>query len=212
MKHTHFFRTSLLMALLCLCGADVYAQIPELDYAPRVRTLLCYNIKNAMDDDGKMDFADVVSTIQGCNADVVAIQELDSVTKRSKGLDVLRELALLSQYYPVYGASISYGGGKYGVGILSRERPVSVRQIALPGREEERTLLMAEFDDFVICFAHTNDNCGPQSADEIINIYKDIQKKYPGCELQAATLNDVAKYVEKLENIPKNSGIPLTDT
>lgn len=154
MKHTHFFRTSLLMALLCLCGADVYAQIPELDYAPRVRTLLCYNIKNAMDDDGKMDFADVVSTIQGCNADVVAIQELDSVTKRSKGLDVLRELALLSQYYPVYGASISYGGGKYGVGILSRERPVSVRQIALPGREEERTLLMAEFDDFVLGCTH----------------------------------------------------------
>ena len=34
----------------------------------------------------------------------------------------------------------------------------------------------AEFDDFVICFAHTNDNCGPQSTDEIINIYKDIQK------------------------------------
>lgn len=60
----------------------------------------------------------------------------------------------------------------------------------------------AEFEDFVIYFAHTNDNCGPQSADEIISIYKDVHKKYPGCNLQAATLNDVAAYVEKTENIP----------
>lgn len=60
----------------------------------------------------------------------------------------------------------------------------------------------AEFDDFVIYFAHTNDNCGPQGADEIVAIYKDVQNKYPGCKVQAATLNDVANYVKKIKNIP----------
>ena len=33
----------------------------------------------------------------------------------------------------------------------------------------------AEYDDFMIYFAHTADNLGPQSADEIINIYKELQ-------------------------------------
>lgn len=46
---------------------------------------------------------------------------------------------------------------------------------------------MAEFDDFVICFAHTNDNCGPQSTDEIINIYQRYTKEVSrdaSCRLQ----------------------------
>ena len=38
----------------------------------------------------------------------------------------------------------------------------------------------AEFDDFVLYFAHTNDNCGPQSAEEIVRIYDSIKAQYPG--------------------------------
>ena len=59
-----------------------------------------------------------------------------------------------------------------------------------------------EFDDFVIYFAHTNDNRGPQSENEIIEIYEQIQRKYPGANLQAATLNDVAKRIRNIKNIP----------
>ena len=59
-----------------------------------------------------------------------------------------------------------------------------------------------ELGDFGVCFAHTNDNCGPQSVDEIIAIYEDIAKKYPGAVIRAATLNDVAERVCKIENIP----------
>ena len=114
-----------------------YAQ----DYMPKVMTLMSYNIRNATSDDGRVDFDDVVSVISKYDADFVALQELDSVTGRSAGKDVLRELALLSQYYPIYGPSIKYDGGKYGLGILSKQRPLSVKQISLPGREEARTLL-----------------------------------------------------------------------
>ena len=80
---------------------------------PKVRTVLTYNVRNATTDDGQVDFADVVSVILRSNADFVALQELDSVTGRSKGKDVLREMALLSQYYPIYGPSIDYDGGRY---------------------------------------------------------------------------------------------------
>ena len=59
-----------------------------------------------------------------------------------------------------------------------------------------------EFDDFVLCFAHTHDNCGPQSKEEIIKVYEEIQKKFPDYTLKAATLNDVAERVRNIKNIP----------
>lgn len=62
--------------------------------------------------------------------------------------------------------------------------------------------LDADFGDFAVCFAHTNDNCGPQSADEIVKIYGEIQKKYPGCALKASTLNEVADRVSALKYLP----------
>lgn len=40
------------------------------------------------------------------------------------------------------------------MGLLSREKPLSVRRIPLPGREEARVLLMAEFKDYCFCVTH----------------------------------------------------------
>lgn len=59
-----------------------------------------------------------------------------------------------------------------------------------------------EFDDFVLCFAHTHDNAGPQSKEEIIKVYEEIQKKFPDYTLKVATLNDVAERVRNIKNIP----------
>ena len=60
----------------------------------------------------------------------------------------------------------------------------------------------ADFGDFVIYFAHTNDNMGPQSADEIRNIYGQVKEKYPDCVLKAATLDDVADRMAALKDLP----------
>ena len=59
-----------------------------------------------------------------------------------------------------------------------------------------------EFDDFAICFAHTNDNLGPQSPEEVVNIYEKISKKYPDAQIVAATLDDVAKRVGEIKDLP----------
>ena len=45
--------------------------------------------------------------------------------------------------------------------------------------------------DDLFVFAHTNDNLGPQSAEEIISIYAEMQKKYPTAYISAATLEDL---------------------
>ncbi|MBQ2614608.1 MAG: DUF5054 domain-containing protein [Clostridia bacterium] len=59
-----------------------------------------------------------------------------------------------------------------------------------------------EFEDFVVCFGHTNDNMGPQSAEEILEFYRSMEEKYPDCEIKAATLNDVAQRVRNLKDLP----------
>ena len=46
-----------------------------------------------------------------------------------------------------------------------------------------------DLGNFVLYFAHTGDNLGPQSADEIRSIYAQVQKEYPDCTVRAATLN-----------------------
>ena len=63
------------------------------------------------------------------------------------------ELANRTQYYPVFGSAIDYDGGKYGVGILTREHPVSIKGIPFPG-EEPRVLLVVELKNYVIACTH----------------------------------------------------------
>ena len=62
--------------------------------------------------------------------------------------------------------------------------------------------MSADFDDFAVCFAHTGDNLGPQSACEIIDIYDKLKQLYPECKIKAATLNDVAIKMRGLKNLP----------
>lgn len=59
-----------------------------------------------------------------------------------------------------------------------------------------------ELGDFAVHFAHTNDNLGPQSSDEIVAVYRELKEKYPNATLKAATLNDLALKIREIENLP----------
>lgn len=117
-------------------------------------TVMSYNVKNGTGLDGRTDYRRIADAIRHAQADVVAIQEVDSMTGRSGGRYVLGEIAAKALMYPTFAPAIPYDGGKYGIGLLSRERPLAVRRIALPGREEARTLLVAEFQDYIMACTH----------------------------------------------------------
>ncbi len=59
-----------------------------------------------------------------------------------------------------------------------------------------------ELGDFAVHFAHTNDNLGPQSPDEIIAVYDLLKAKYPDAELKPGTLNDLALKVRDIPDLP----------
>lgn len=62
--------------------------------------------------------------------------------------------------------------------------------------------LTEEFEDFALCFAHTHDNLGTQSIQQIKDIYAELRTKYPQAEIKAATLDDVAERILALPDIP----------
>ena len=116
--------------------------------------LMTYNVKNGLGMDDSTAYARTASVILKVNPDVVAIQELDSVTGRSGGAYVLGELAKETKMHDTYAPAIDFDGGKYGIGILSKEEPVNVYRHALPGREEARTMLLVEFPHYIYVCMH----------------------------------------------------------
>ena len=124
--------------------------------AEGVIRILTYNIRNCIGMDGKTDFDRVADVIKAINPHVVALQEVDSVTRRMDDADVLKILAEKTGMYYRYGPAISFQGGKYGNGVLSKEKPFGYSYIPLPGRQERRSLLKVEFDDFILYGTHLN--------------------------------------------------------
>lgn len=140
MKHIYFLLCMLAMAL------SAHSQ----DYVK----LMSYNIRNTKGMDNVRNVQRIANVIINEAPDVVAVQELDSMTTRSDQTYVLGELAERVQMHANYAPAISFQGGKYGIGILSRKEPLSIRTYPLPGREEARMLMVAEFDDYFFACTH----------------------------------------------------------
>lgn len=150
MKHGSGLMAVLFM-LLPLC--NLYSQEKGAREENTLR-IMSYNIRNGRGMDDVSNFQRTADVINKVRPNVVAVQEVDSVTGRSGQTDVLRVLADKTLMYPVYAPAIDYDGGKYGIGMLSKEKPLGYRYLALPGREEERALLIVEFEKYIYCCTH----------------------------------------------------------
>ncbi|MBR5845412.1 MAG: endonuclease/exonuclease/phosphatase family protein [Rikenellaceae bacterium] len=116
--------------------------------------LMSYNVRNGKGMDNKRNLNRTAAVIRAAQPDVVALQEIDSVTRRSEGNDVAAVLGRKCSMYHTFSKAIDYDGGGYGVALLSREKPVAVQRFALPGREEARTLLYVEFEQYAVVSTH----------------------------------------------------------
>ena len=116
--------------------------------------LMSYNIKNANGMDDVCNFQRIANVINNASPDVVAIQEVDSMTNRSGQKYVLGEIADRTQMHGYFAPAIDYDGGKYGIGLLTKQVPLRLQTLPLPGREEARTLILAEFADYIYCCTH----------------------------------------------------------
>jgi endonuclease/exonuclease/phosphatase family metal-dependent hydrolase len=146
--------TKFFLLLFTISFSLFYSNISEKKSLKKVHLrIMTYNIRNANGMDRITNYARIADVIKSSNPSIVAVQELDSFTKRNNTF-ALKEIAERAGYHYAFSAAISYDGGKYGVGILSKEKPLSVRNIPLPGREEQRTLQIAEFKNFILFNVH----------------------------------------------------------
>ena len=149
-------RLRLSLILLCLSfGLKGYSQIDTISLR-----IMTYNIRHGAGMDDVIDLDRQAAIIQNTLPDVVGLQEVDSVVKRSGYVPQAAIMGEKVGMYATFGPAIPLTGGKYGVAILSKELPLSVRNIPLPG-EEKRTLLVCEFEKYVFATTHLdlNDSC-----------------------------------------------------
>ncbi|MBR5673305.1 MAG: endonuclease/exonuclease/phosphatase family protein [Muribaculaceae bacterium] len=99
--------------------------------------------------------------------DFVALQEVDQNTRRSNcphqnNRDFITELAYFSGMQGLFGPTIEFSGGYYGIGLLTRHQFADVHNIKLPhpvDRMEQRGLLEGTFilaDGDTVMFACTH--------------------------------------------------------
>lgn len=149
-----------LMAAIC-SPACAQAQTTNL---PIQAGIASYNIHHGEGTDGKYDFERLASQFNHWQADVIALQEVDSMTTRSGKTYALGALADITRYYDTFCPTMDYQGGKYGIGMLSRQKPLKVTSYALPGKEEPRRLMVAEFKDYVVACTHLSLNADDRMA------------------------------------------------
>ena len=102
----------------------------------------------------------IVSMMKEMEADVMALNEVDYLCKRSGKVDQLKDFAtkMGGWNYKFAPALDPFNGGKYGVGVCASKDFTLVKSdnITLPisGGSEQRALAVMEFDKFIFCTAH----------------------------------------------------------
>lgn len=163
MKHLLSVARRLAMPLtLAACGmTGLQAQTAKL---PVQLGVASYNIHHGEGTDGKFDYYRLAKQLERWQPDVIALQEVDSMTTRSGKTYALGALAEITRYYETFCPAMDYQGGKYGIGLLSRQKPLKVKSYALPGKEEPRRLVVAEFKDYAVACTHLSLNAEERMA------------------------------------------------
>ncbi|NLE33670.1 MAG: hypothetical protein GX622_01045 [Bacteroidales bacterium] len=160
-------------------------EVPDSVTAVRV---LSFNIYHGATMKGDFDLDLIAGVIKAADPDLVALQEVDFLTRRARGYDLATELGLRTGKASLFGRAMPYDGGEYGEGVLSRYSFIASRNIPLPysGRNEPRaalevTTVLPSGDTIIFIgthFDHTGDETDRvQQAGRINELLKDAS--YP---------------------------------
>jgi len=141
-------RAARFLALLLLTACARPAPPGEPAPAPVAETwrVVTYNIRHGAGLDERIDLERIARVLRSLDADVIALQEVDSVVRRSGREDQAKRLGELLGMNHAFGAFMDYQGGRYGMAILSRCAIRRVNPVRLPDGNEPRIALAVELD------------------------------------------------------------------
>lgn len=137
----------ILPTLLVLCASMAQAQSEEAAKGkpgPIRLRVLSYNVHHCQGTDRKLDLSRIAKVVKSVSPDLVALQEVDRKTRRSKGVDQAAQLAKLTGMNLAFGSNLKLQGGRYGNAVLSRFPISDWRNELLPrikGGEQRGALL-----------------------------------------------------------------------
>lgn len=166
MKKIAYIILAIIPMLLASCGGS-----EEL-------CIMSYNVHHCRGMDNKIDYKRIAEVINRVSPHFVALQELDSATSRNNGKVCIEELGKETGMYASYASAIKFGGGSYGIGLLSKEKPLTTTSVQLESRGEARRLLVVEFDKHVVACTHfpLNDEDREASAKIVCDALKGYKK------------------------------------
>lgn len=128
------FHTILLISFL-ISNVNSWGQLP-VD-SSRIVRVLTFNIYHGetVNADKKFDLDLLAKVINDVKPDLVALQEVDFKTKRARNLDLVTELGQRTKMAPIFGKAMTYDGGEYGEGVLSKYSFLSTQNHPLRARE-----------------------------------------------------------------------------
>ena len=128
-----------------------YAEPVYDKYQKKDLRVLSYNVRHCAGNRDGLNLPRTARVISAQNADIVALQEVDSVfSSRSDNKYQIKELAEATGMYGIFCSALA----GYGIGILSKELPLSVKVVSLTSDFEPRRMLMAEYEDYVFASLH----------------------------------------------------------
>lgn len=148
----------LCVSAIMLFASQAFAQkivMKAENPSDHIISIVSYNTHHSAGLDKKVDYERIGKVIAEMQPDVAGLQEIDSCWIRSGRVNSVERIAKAAgMEYWLFGPAIDFDGGRYGNAIISREKPLSYINIPLPGAEEKRAMLVAEFKDYFFCVTH----------------------------------------------------------
>lgn len=120
------------VVLLLVGNTIVYGQGKGSTMKPLELKIMSFNIQYGNDYWGESNLRSVVKIIQEERPHLVALQGVDSVEVDGRLRHKLRQIAIQTGMYYVYGETEGITNGSKGIGILSRFAPSKVQKFMLP--------------------------------------------------------------------------------
>lgn len=147
----------------CQYNGPVAGTRPDYGVSDTSRSIkvMTFNILHGATTRGDFNLDAIARVIIDENPDLVALQEVDFMTRRAQGYDLATELGWRTKMAPLFARAMPYDGGEYGEAVLSKWSFTGSRNVALPcspGNEPraalETTLVTGGGDTIIFIGTH----------------------------------------------------------